>query len=58
MHAQSNLIEPHSLVSTGEHGLYSSIGFVAGGNSALPELESQHTHENLLVFAALPAHYR
>ena len=23
--AQSNLVEPHSLVSTGEHGLYYSI---------------------------------
>ena len=50
MHTHSNLVEPRSLVSTGEHGLYYSIvgihptdkGLIVSGNTA--EFKSLNVH--------------
>ena len=67
MHAYSDLVEPCSLVSTGEHVYCSLMGIrprqtrIVSGNSALLELKSLYVHtcvQNLLVFSAVPAHNR
>ena len=56
MHAHSDLVEPRSLVSTGEpesHGhlaLRDLKGLIASRNRALPELKSLYVHTCMQTF--------